>query len=95
MEDLIVKCRKARRLTTEDFDDEIEDIIKAALQDLKRVGITQADYTDPLMQQAIITYFKANFGFYNDQDAFRTSYEQIRGDLSMSTGYTDWGEVDA
>lgn len=31
MEDLIVKCRKARRLTTEDFDDEIEDIIKAAL----------------------------------------------------------------
>lgn len=93
---LLEKCKLARRIKSGAFDDQILDLIDAAKADLKRVGITQKDESDPLIAQAIVTYFLCHFGSPDpdEYDRLNASYEQQRADLASSTGYTDWGEDD-
>jgi hypothetical protein len=50
---------------------------------------------DPLVQRAIITYVRANFGSPADADRLVDCYEAQKGRLMHATGYTDYGEDDA
>lgn len=85
--------KKALRVTTSYFDDELSQLIGAALIDLGFGGaspdVLSEDY-DPLVNQAVITYIKMNFGLPEDYDKLKKSYDEQKAQMGMATGYTDW-----
>lgn len=93
---LVKKCKAARRMKTSAFDEQIYGLVQAAKADLKRVGIVNLNDSDPLIGQAVVTYFLFNFGTADPEeyDRLKASYEQQRANLASSTGYTDWGQLD-
>lgn len=93
MDNILEKVRKALRISTKDFDDEIIDIINACVKDLGIAGITETSTTNELIIRAIITYSKLHFGDLDqlgDYDRLKASYDEQKAQLSMATGYTDW-----
>lgn len=88
---MLDKVKLALRITTDVFDPELTDLISAASADLGIAGVT-GKQDDPLICRAIITYCKANFGDAEDYDRLKASYDEQKAQLSMSTGYTDWGD---
>lgn len=88
--------KMALRVSTDAFDEELKMLIRAAFLDLTTAGVdlfTAADSTD-LVKMAVCTYCKANFGDPDDADRLRKSYDMQKAQLSMKTGYTDWGDTD-
>ena len=88
--------KTALRIAVSDYDDEIQDLINAALADLGIVDIrtellTETN-TEPLIKRAVITYCKMNFGYLaQDQSAkFKASYDEQKAQLLMSSAYTTW-----
>lgn len=95
MNTILEKVRKALRVTTNDFDSEIIDIINACINDLGIAGIIEQDTTNPLIIRAIITYAKIHFGDLDqlgDYDRLKASYDEQKAQMQMATGYTDWLE---
>lgn len=87
--------KKALRITTNAFNDEIQFLIDAGLQDLARGGVMEDVLTEnstPLVQRAVITYVKMNFGLPEDYDRLKASYDEQKAQLGTATGYTDWRE---
>ena len=93
---LLADVKTALRVTTNDMDSDINILIKAALADLKLVGITGTtvieDTTDPLVQRAVITFCRAFFGQPDDYDKMKAAYDEQKAQLWMATSYTDWGD---
>ena len=89
---LIAQAKKARRISTDAFNDEVERLLNAGLQDLGVAGVTVPEELDDLVSQAAITYFMANFGEPEDYDRLKASYDEQKAQMSMKSGYTDWGE---
>lgn len=87
---MIDKVKLALRITTNAFDDEISDLIEAALIDLGIAGVTNDDTTDPLIIRAVITYCKCHFGEPDEYDRLKRSYDEQKAQMSMATGYTTW-----
>lgn len=87
----VATMRKRLRLTTDDFDDEIIDLIGAARADLVLGGISEKkanDTSDRLILKAIETYVKAEFGLDNDDaERYRASYKEQRNGLALSDEY--------
>lgn len=76
--------------TTTDFDGEINDLISAAIDDLKLAGVAadKAIDTDPLIKRAITTYCKAYFGYDNpDADRLVRAYDMLKTHLALSVDY--------
>ena len=46
---------------------------------------------DALVEQAEITYFLLHFGDPDNYDRLERSYNEQKAQLSMCTGYTNWG----
>lgn len=96
---LIDKVRLACRLTTDTYDTEIDVCIRAALKDLNITDISNIDETDPLIEQAVMTYCKMKFGFSTltrDQyQILKEGYDELKSEMIMSSSYTDWGVSDA
>lgn len=90
---MIDKVKLALRITTNAFDDEIADLIEAALKDLGIAGVTNDDTTDPLIIRAVITYCKCHFGEPDEYDRLKRSYDEQKAQMSMATGYTTWTEA--
>lgn len=89
---MIERVKLALRITTYAFDQEIADLIDAALRDLGIAGVTNDDITDPLIIRAVITYCKCNFGQPDDYDRLKRSYDEQKAQLATCTGYTKWGD---
>lgn len=102
---LLIKTKMACRVSesTVTYNDELTSLIEAALADL---GITDIDEeklttedTDPLIERAVMTYCKMNFGYAvltNDQyDRLKSSYDEQKSQLLMSSSYTNWGDSNA
>lgn len=91
---MLDKVKLALRIKSQAFDSEIEDLIAAALADLGLAGVTAAQEleADPLITRAVVTYCRANFGEPDDYERMKESYDEQKAQLSMATGYTDWGE---
>lgn len=87
---ILAKVKVALRVSTDDFNDEINDLIDACLLDLGIAGVTEDDTTNHLIIRAIITYCRANFGQPDDYDRLKASYDEQKAQLSMATGYTSW-----
>ena len=83
----------ALRIVTAAFDSELNDLIAAALIDLKQAGISNLDQTDPMIRRAIVTFCKLNFGQPDDYDRLKRSYDEQKAQLGMATGYTTWTEA--
>ena len=87
---MLESVKLALRITTDAFDDEITDLIDAALADLGIAGITNLDEADALIKRAVITYCRVNFGEPDDYDRMKASYDEQKAQLQTATGYTDW-----
>jgi hypothetical protein len=81
----------ALRVVTDAFDSELSDLIEAGLLDLARAGVTNNDTNDPLVRRAVITYCRLHFGQPDDFDRLKKSYDEQKAQMSMATGYTNWG----
>lgn len=95
MQQALMKVKTALRLTEYAFDDELLDLMHAAVADLGIAGVNgeKAIIQDPLVRQAVITYCRANFGQPDEYDRLKKSYDEQKAQLSMSDGYTDWGVI--
>lgn len=90
----------ALRISTNAFDSELLQLIAAAKTDLGIAGVvvpvtTESDL-DQILQRAIITYCKLNFGEQDRiemYDRLKASYDEQKAQLSMATGYTQWTEA--
>ena len=98
---LLDKVKAACRVTSTVYNDELVDMIEAALADMgitdiKPEVLTVFD-TDPLIQRAVITYCRMNFGYQDDinYDRLKASYDEQKSQLLMSGKYTDWGDSGA
>lgn len=92
---LLDKVKVACRVTTTAYDDEFADLISAAFADIRitdvRPELLTCGNTDPLIQRAVITYCRLNFGQPDDYDRLKRSYDEQKAQLLMSSTYTDWG----
>lgn len=89
---MLEDVKKSLRVTTNHFDEEIEDLISAAKEDLQYSGGINIDNKDirPLIKRAIITYCKAYFGYDNPEaDRFQESYIMIKQHLALFGDYDE------
>lgn len=87
---MLEKAKLVLRITTEDFDDEIKDLIDAAKADLGIAGVINVNETDPLIIRAVLTYVKCHFGDQDDFDRYSKAYDSMKAQLMTATGYTHW-----
>lgn len=93
MNTILEKVKLALRITTEDFDTELTDMINACLADLGIAGVTETDTTNALLIRAICTYCKFHFGDINGVEMLeriKESYDEQKAQMQMATGYTNW-----
>jgi len=90
---MLDKAKMALRLTTSAYDDELTDLIQAALLDLGIAGVLTEE-PDELVQRAVLTYVRMHFGKPDDYDRLAASYDAQKGALQIATGYTDWGDAE-
>lgn len=93
---LLDKVKVACRVTTTAYDEELHDLISAALADIGITDVNPELLTDgrcvkPLILRAVITYCRLNFGQPDDYDRLKASYDEQKAQLLMSSDYTDWG----
>ena len=73
--ELLAAAKKALRISGDDFDNEVDDLIDAALLDMETTGI-DTDRNFALIKQAVNTYVKAYFGIENpDAERLMESYQ--------------------
>lgn len=76
------------RISSTDFDDEINDLIDAAKLDLDISGVETIDETDALIKRAITMYVKANFGWDNpDAERLQLAYVMLKQHLTLCGDY--------
>jgi len=89
---MLQDIKDALRVSGDDLDTEILDLIDAAKTDLILSGVNKDKVidTDPLIKRAIIVYCKANFGYddVNMAERFEQSYISLKHHLTLSTEYT-------
>lgn len=85
---ILEKVKLALRIRSNAYDIDIYDLIESAKLDLSISGVKKIDEEDPLIQQAIKTYCKANFGLDNkDSEKYQKSYDLLKQSLSLCGDY--------
>ena len=85
---MLEKVKLALRIKSNKLDEEITDLIEACKIDLSLSGVKRIKDTDPLIQQAIKLYCKANFGLENkDSEKYQKSYDMLKISLSLCGDY--------
>jgi uncharacterized phage protein (predicted DNA packaging) len=92
---LLDDVKAVLRVSDDNKDTEIGDLIAAAQTDLALAGVTPSmttlDPPDPLIKQAIVLYAKANYGWDNQEaPRFQESYNLLKASLTLSADYTDY-----
>lgn len=94
---ILEAVKTALRITTNAYDGELSLYIASAQADMAVAGVTY-EYSDSdpdeLYQAAIITYVRSRFGSPSDYDRLKACYDEQKAQLSMATGYTDWGTAE-
>ena len=91
---MLDKVKKALRVKTDAYNDELNNLIASAQIDLGIAGVVLPDVLDAICETAIITYCKMNFGLPEDYDRLKMSYDEQKAQLRTATGYTNWGDSD-
>lgn len=84
-------AKLALRITTDDFDSEINRLLDAAMLDMGIAGVEVPETLDAIVTTAALTYVKLHFGQPDDFDRLKASYDEQKAQLVTATGYTDWG----
>jgi len=98
---MLDKVKLALGLTTDAFDDDIEDNIAAARAELIRSGVASSkatSNTDALITKAIKTYCQKEFSDGSEAERFEKSWKSQLDNLRKSTAYnteTEEAEEDA
>lgn len=87
---MLEKVKMALRISTDAYNDELNDLIQAAKVDMGIAGVLIPEEVDAIVTRAIITYCKMSFGLPEDYDRLKRSYDEQKAQLSNATGYTDW-----
>lgn len=87
----LAEVKLALRVTTTAFDTELTDLITSRKNDLKLRGVVIPEGDDELINIAVITYCKMRFGNPDNYDKLKASYDEQKAQLSMASGYTNWG----
>lgn len=89
---MLQDIKNTLRISGDDLNIEILDLIDAAKADLILSGVNKDKVidTDPLIKRAIIVYCKANFGYddVNMAERFEQSYISLKHHLTLSGEYT-------
>lgn len=85
---MLDKVKLALRMTTDEFDDELNDLIQAAYMDLGVAGVTYVTESDSLIIRAVVTYCKMNFGENDAYERLKESYDEQKAQLSMDSDHT-------
>ena len=90
---MLEQVKLALRLVTDIFDGEVSNLIEAAYDDLEIAGVqARENATAPLIQRAVTTYCKANFGEPDEYDRLKAAYDEQKAQLMVATDYTNWGD---
>lgn len=89
---LLDNCKMALRVTTDAYDNEIQEYIEAAKLDLGIAGV-ETTVADSLVNTAILTYVRMRFGAPANYDKLKAAYDEQKAQMMMATGYTDWGDA--
>lgn len=76
-------------------DSSLEMIISAGIDDMTRAGVN-VDLDNKLVQNALMTYVKANFGISNptEKQRFLEAYQLFLAELSLSENYKEASDSD-
>lgn len=90
---MLEDIKNSLRISGNDLDTEISDLIDSAKADLKLSGIQSYSVieSDPLIKRAITLYCKANFGYEDPRlaERFDDSYRSLKQHLALSAEYTE------
>lgn len=79
--ELLEKAKlRARKSNADKLDEDVEQLVEVAIEDLRRIGVNATwleDPEDPLIVEAVLNYVKAHYGI-NDQ------YETLIGCYNMT-----------
>ena len=92
---LLDRVKLALRITVDDYDTDLNDLIAAAQLDLGIAGVVVPEELDAIVRRAIITYCKVNFQQLDDatMKRLKAAYDEQKAQLGTATGYTNWGAV--
>ena len=91
---MLDQVKRALRITSSVFDDELTELIEAGLDDLGVVGVDARENQDKaLISRAVITYCKVHFGEPDQYDRLKAAYDEQKAQLMIAQGYT--GKEDA
>lgn len=83
---LLQKVKVILRTTGNDFDEaDILPLMAACRRDIERNGI-KYDESDPLIEQAVKVYCRANFGNNPNAERLQKSYDMLITSLALSGG---------
>lgn len=92
MAELLSKVKTSLRISSAAYDEELSDIITAAMLDLGIAGVNYDDLTNRLIIRAITTYCRLHFGKpgdYGDFDKLKASYDEQKAQMSTSSIYKE------
>ena len=91
---MVLYIKQILRITSNEFDAEIQELIDSAKADLKLSGVRVELIidSDTLIKRAIATYCKTHFGFDNKDHLLTLSaYNMLKTHLVVSTDYGKMG----
>lgn len=91
---LVAKAKTALRVSSNMYDEQIDELISAAKIDLQIAGVVLPAELDALCNIAIVTYVCLHFGQPEDYDRLKRSYDEQKAQLQTATGYTEWSGSD-
>lgn len=88
--------KKALRIVTTDFDDEIQLLIDACVENMRALGVLVETGSDGSIESAqvrlaIVSYCKWQFGENDSQDKWRTIYDRMLAEMKMMAALADRG----
>ena len=91
---LLDNVKLALRLTVNNYDSDLTDLINAARIDLGIAGVILPSELDAICERAILSYVRIHFDRLADgeYDRLKASYDEQKAQLMTATGYTDWGD---
>lgn len=89
---MLEKVKMVLRLTTDSFDDELKILIGSAKKDLGMANVDFLTESDPMIIRAVCTYCRLYWGQPEDYERLKMAYDELKSQLGMSSGYTDYVE---
>jgi len=91
---MLAYIKQILRIASNEFDNEINQLIESAYADLLLSGVReeQLNETDSLIKQAVSLYCKTHFGYDNkDRENLLNSYNSLKSHLIVSVDYGKMG----